>query len=287
MTKRRLDGRQAGARVTLPGHMDYVRLFKAVHRLGPDAIAIALCLATYRHHEPTINFGLAWPSVGRIETDTRCSRSTVQRRLRELVEAGVICAMGAHPVARTMMYDLLPLRDCTDAAGIGDSVGVTQTPPCHADTGVSQGPGGGVRLTGRGCQADTLNEETKRQKKRHPPNPPLGGGERRSQARRNAVIAAVPPNLDTPEFRSAWTAWLADRSLTQVAAETQLQRLATWGAARAVAAIRHSLAQSYRGIVEERNGQPSAKTQQPRPLTDSELAEYSRDPEGFRVRNGC
>lgn len=60
---------------------------------------------------------------------------------------------------------------------------------------MSQGQGGGVTLTGRGCQPGTQNEERKREKKtsksnEHPPNPPgngsgnhaTSGDERHSQA---------------------------------------------------------------------------------------------------------
>lgn len=64
-----------------------------------------------------------------------------------------------------------------------------------------------------------------------------------------------PPQLDTPEFRAAWSDWAAHRKgighpLTPEAARRQLKALAEMGPARALAALDHSIRQGYRGVFE-------------------------------------
>lgn len=109
-----------------------------------------------------------------------------------------------------------------------------------------------------------LPREDKREDKREeeiPPSP-LPGGETKSKPKRcrnDAPMPDIPPALDTPEFRTAWADWLTFRAerkpkVTPCAAKEQFRRMAEWGPARAVAAIRNSIANSYQGIFE--NGAP-------------------------------
>lgn len=72
-----------------------------------------------------------------------------------------------------------------------------------------------------------------------------------------------PEALRTPAFITAWEDWRQHRAekrckLTPTAARRQLARCEEWGVARAVAAIRYSVAQGYQGLFEERgaNGAP-------------------------------
>jgi len=65
----------------------------------------------------------------------------------------------------------------------------------------------------------------------------------------------IPSGLDTPDFQEAWKAYLTHREeikkpLTPRAGDMLLRKLAGWGARRAVAAIQHSIAQSWQGIFE-------------------------------------
>jgi hypothetical protein len=63
-----------------------------------------------------------------------------------------------------------------------------------------------------------------------------------------------PPALDCDEFRSAWSDWLADRQERRFKPYStrgqagQLKRLESIGVERAVAAIRHSIANGFQGI---------------------------------------
>ena len=80
----------------------------------------------------------------------------------------------------------------------------------------------------------------------------------------------IPAEIDTPEFRSAWEDWRRHRKeikkkLTPLAVEKQVKLLAGLGAARAVAAIEHSIANGYTGIIEPK---PTSRTQPPASETD-------------------
>lgn len=75
----------------------------------------------------------------------------------------------------------------------------------------------------------------------------------------------IPQELDTPEFREAWSDWVKHRAekrqkVTPTAGRNALVKLARWGPARAVAAIKHSLANNWQGIFEE-DGNGSAQKQ--------------------------
>lgn len=83
-----------------------------------------------------------------------------------------------------------------------------------------------------------------------PPPPPQGG-----RASAKAEIA-WPVCLDTQPFRRSWdeyTAYRRERRLAvlkPISVQKQLERLALWGHDRAIAAINHTIANGYQGIVE-------------------------------------
>ena len=64
----------------------------------------------------------------------------------------------------------------------------------------------------------------------------------------------LPTELDSDEFRQAWAEWLAYRRKARLKKyrqpERQLKRLASLGAARAIAAIQYSIEMEYQGIHE-------------------------------------
>lgn len=80
------------------------------------------------------------------------------------------------------------------------------------------------------------------------PLPPTGG----------ADGVAIPPEIDTPDFRRAWADWKADRAarrvkpLTQAGEIRQLKHLATFGPAVAIEATETSLRNQWQGIFPER-----------------------------------
>lgn len=73
-----------------------------------------------------------------------------------------------------------------------------------------------------------------------------------------------PLPFDSPAFAGAWADWVQHRKekgvkLTPLAVQKQFKKLARMGEARAIAAIEHSIANSYQGIYEpsESNGRPA------------------------------
>lgn len=67
----------------------------------------------------------------------------------------------------------------------------------------------------------------------------------------------IPESLNTEAFKAAWSEWQqhrreARKPLTPTAERQQLGKLEAWGADRAVAAIRQSLANGWQGLFEPR-----------------------------------
>lgn len=79
-----------------------------------------------------------------------------------------------------------------------------------------------------------------------PPNPPEGGTDEQP--------VAIPAELDTEDFRAAWTDWKAERKAKRTRAYTpkgeaqQLAKLAPFGPAESIRAIRDSIAQGWQGL---------------------------------------
>lgn len=97
-----------------------------------------------------------------------------------------------------------------------------------------------------------------------PQSPPEAGG---MGVRRGRVQWAgeIPEPLRSPEFEAAWIDWLEHRSsggrggaLSQQSGDAALAELSAWGVAKAVRAIRHSIASSYQGIKPAPGEEPSA-----------------------------
>lgn len=65
----------------------------------------------------------------------------------------------------------------------------------------------------------------------------------------------LPAEIDSPELREAWAAWVRHRAekksaLTPTAVRQQLAKLLAMGPGRALAALQHSTAQGYTGVYE-------------------------------------
>lgn len=95
-------------------------------------------------------------------------------------------------------------------------------------------------------------EETKTEEK-EPGGAPVSVAEPAKKFDPTAV--AIPPPLDTPEFRDAWRRWCKHRSeirqpLKPTMVEGQLRELVAMGVVRAVAAINHTIAKGWTGLRE-------------------------------------
>jgi len=137
----------------------------------------------------------------------------------------------------------------------------------HKRKGNAQGNGGSVTV-----RAETAlpREEKRREEEEKNPQPPAGVvlaqpsaalvpvQAEPPKAKADPVAAlAVPSALDTPEFREAWGEWIASRksrrqALSERAARSQLEALAGIGAAGAVACIRESIRNDWRGLFPEK-----------------------------------
>jgi DNA-binding transcriptional ArsR family regulator len=74
---------------------------------------------------------------------------------------------------------------------------------------------------------------------------------------RKTIHVKAPTDFDEPELQSEWEAWQQHRRqrkspITAVARERQLKKLREMGPKRALAALRHSIENSYAGIYEPR-----------------------------------
>uniref|UniRef100_A0A6M3L5Y7 Uncharacterized protein n=1 Tax=viral metagenome TaxID=1070528 RepID=A0A6M3L5Y7_9ZZZZ len=81
----------------------------------------------------------------------------------------------------------------------------------------------------------------------------------------------LPPQLDTPCFRSVWSEWARHRieikaKLTPTSVKQQLAEFAEWGERRAIAAIRHTIKKGWRGIREPDGSDGKPATPAPAPL---------------------
>lgn len=81
------------------------------------------------------------------------------------------------------------------------------------------------------------------------------GKEGNMEGKGEGASLTLPADLDAADFREAWAQFIEHRKqkkkpLTGMAAEMQLRALAEIGKARAIAAIRYSIAQGWQGIFE-------------------------------------
>jgi hypothetical protein len=86
----------------------------------------------------------------------------------------------------------------------------------------------------------------------------------------------IPETLRCPEFDAAFTEWVKVRELDATEQKYLMARLTGWGVKRSIAAIQFSLANGYKGLIEEKaNGQPAVKS--PRPtISEDQVAEQRR-----------
>lgn len=112
--------------------------------------------------------------------------------------------------------------------------------------------------------------------------PPSGQrGRTGKRATANDAVPPIPSTLDTSPFREAWALWQQHRrerrqALTPTATAQPLADVANLGEARAVAAIRHSIASGYQGIYERKPDGDGHQQQRPSPAYRSAIAAPGR-----------
>ena len=100
-------------------------------------------------------------------------------------------------------------------------------------------------------------QKQKEKQKETPPIPPLAGE------------VEIPVELQTPEFRDAWMDWNQHRKeirkkQTPLSVKGQIANCLELGSSRAVAAIRHSIANGWQGIFEPKHQNHAAAGSQSR-----------------------
>lgn len=118
-------------------------------------------------------------------------------------------------------------------------------------------------------------EKRREEKSNKPPKSPTGESLSGSTTERfDPRSVALPPSLETDDFRSAWLAWCSHRSeirkpLKPTMVEQQLAEFEALGAARSVRAIRHTIAKGWQGIREpEARGHSAVNEPARKPLAD-------------------
>lgn len=92
-------------------------------------------------------------------------------------------------------------------------------------------------------------------------------------------MATLPPGLDTPDFRRAWSDWCRYRKearhpLKPMTAERQLRMLAEHGPAAAVAMIEQSLTHGWRGLFPLKD--PAGNNGQRQVQREADIPDYLR-----------
>jgi len=114
-------------------------------------------------------------------------------------------------------------------------------------------------VTSRSCNAiDKRREEKNTEEDKNPPTPLAAKAAKRQEPGEDVEI---PASIDTPDFRAAWSEWLAFRRedkrkpLTARSARQQLAQFETCGSVAAVNAIRRSIASGYLGVFPDGSNQ--------------------------------
>ena len=200
-------------------------------RLSPHELAVYVALVRHANWR-----GQAWPSVETIAGVSGMGARRAREAINELVRIGFIrreyrktpCGDDDTPLYH-VLRGTVPREVGTVPREVGMALG---------EPGVlSQGKGGTIP---REDEPEPINKNHKEPK-----------------ARRNAaaVDVPIPESLNTPEFQAAWKSWETHRQqarkpLTPMARKCQLKKLAGWGPDRAVAAIYHSVSNSWQSIHE-------------------------------------
>lgn len=220
-----------------------------------DATALRCFIAISLHADQSAS---AWPSIETIATYAGgISRRTAERAISKLVQAGLIRrSIGTGP-NRTNRYTLITPRPCVTGSTPAQDDGVRET---H--------PGAAWSLTP--AQDDVL------------PRHAAPGKQHKNNTRTTKGSAAAPPvdfpgPLNTPQFRAAWTEYIAHRkesklkTLTPRSVTSKLKELSNWGHDAAIESIRLTIANGWHGIFppkgnpNDRPTRPEDRGQHPEP----------------------
>ena len=169
---------------------------------------------------------LSWPGVRRLATDLGVSVGTAVASIERLEACGLLVVQRGGNGQRNRY--MLPFQSAPDSDAPDYDGSATET------DALGDSPPG---------QATQPDQEKKAKKKESP----------------SLLPEALPPSLDTPEFRAAWDEWKTYKregraKLTESTKAKQLKKLAGWGTARGIAAIELSIASGWKGLFEGKDG---------------------------------
>lgn len=152
-----------------------------------------------------------------------------------------------------------------DKAGVASGGSLKPTPSSSSSSSSSSSTSSSVN-TGSASADGGSNSDGEKNSSEPKAKPPT--------AKENTDAASevpIPPQLDTPEFRTVWATWIKDRydrrkAMTPIAAKAQLDKLVKIGPAKAIDCINESLANGWAGLFPERE-HPAAKP--PPPATET------------------
>jgi hypothetical protein len=176
-------------------------------------------------------------SLAQLARMTGGATDEVAHLLQELDDAGVFSKNEDSTIyCRRMVRDESVRAKCTEAGKRGGNPTLRKTPKTKRGLTPRVNP--------------TLNPKA---------NPPLNPSPEDEVVDESdslqPKVEDIPERLRTPEFRNAWKDWLSHRSeihkaLKPTAQRNALAKFDAWGASRAVAAIRHSIANGWEGCFE-------------------------------------
>lgn len=110
------------------------------------------------------------------------------------------------------------------------------------------------------AQAHTQVQAQELEEEKNPPTPRVAGGTppgKTPKKKKPAWSGSIPSTISKhPLFAETWKLWLRFRAeekrsaVTQISGDQALERLSSWGADRAIAAIKHTMANGWLGIRE-------------------------------------
>jgi len=197
--------------------------------------------------------GCCWPSVATIGKEAGLKDRAVQGSIRRLIGRGLVSV--ERTSGRSATYRITPAPPCAPSQS-GDAPGCA-TPP-HHDAGAPAPP----------CAPPPHRDAPKQEPKNKNQEQDQGNKTKRGKA---AVLAAIPPELDTEGFKGVWAKWIDYRktikkTLAPQSQEAQLKKLATWGEHQAIESIEASISNGWQGLFEpKQNGEQRHGTRNAKP----------------------
>jgi hypothetical protein len=183
--------------------------------------------------------GCCYPSIPSLAEDTGLKPRTVQNAIYRAEELGLIIANRRKGCVT--VYRLTHATRCatTETGGASGCA----TPTQQDALGDATGCAGVTQPVAHGTTPKNKNHE------QHPRTIPMARG-------KAAAGVEVPKELDSEEFKEAWARWTDHRKelrkpITPSSAAAQFKKLASWGVARAIAAIDRSIEAGWQGIFED------------------------------------